>query len=212
MPTIDQRVRALLKSEPTKSAVARVLLDEGYSKTQIAAAVPMNYSQVHSVDKKRSQEQTQDRARKNLANVDVGKMKPHEVLELAQKMDRSVKKAGAGRKAKPELELPGAFSETWGQSPKAPGKRTMKPVTSPILDAIKKGKPVDIGRITGRVGKLRVPGLPSDTAVGECANCGFDLVIRGTREGLVFTHVGASAEDYLNITQFCQAVPKVLIG
>lgn len=62
-----------------------------------------------------------------------------------------------------------------------------------------------------RVGKLRVPGLSSDVAVGECVNCGHDLVVRPTPTGFVLIHVNTSAEEYLAVTQFCLSVPKVLL-
>lgn len=137
-----------------------------------------------------------------------------QAMTIAKKMDGQT----APKKAKDPLATPQAREAVakgrseWGQSQKAPGKRTTKPMKSPVLDAIKAGKPVDIGRISGRVGKLRTPGLPSDTDVGECANCGFDLVVHLTKEGFILKHVGMSAEEYLQTVQFCQAVPKVLIG
>lgn len=66
---------------------------------------------------------------------------------------------------------------------------------------------------TARVGKLRTGGLPSDIDVGPCANCGHDLVVRrGGAAGYLIIHVNTTAEEYLATTQFCQAVPEVLLS
>jgi hypothetical protein len=62
-----------------------------------------------------------------------------------------------------------------------------------------------------RIGKLRTPGLPSDIAVGECANCGHDLVIRLGNSGYMLVHVNITTEEYLATCQFCLAVPQSLV-
>lgn len=98
----------------------------------------------------------------------------------------------------------------WGPAANTPTRTSLKPVKSKVLEDLRKGKPFKMPTANPRIGKLRLPGMPSDTDVGECINCGFDLVIRGDKTGFMLIHVGASAEDYLSTIQFCNAVPKVL--
>lgn len=180
----------------SKADIARILFaDESisYTTNEVSKAVPMAYSQAMTIKKKmgKNQPAAKAKARDPLATP--------QARETAYKTQRGQ-----------ELKVP----SDWGQSARAAGKRTTKPMKSPILDAIKNGKPVDIGRVSGRVGKLRTGGLPSDTAVGECINCGHDLVIRNTGPGVHFTfvHINVSTEDYLAVTQFCHGVPKVLLA
>lgn len=76
----------------------------------------------------------------------------------------------------------------------------------------KSTKPAKAKKLTPRIGKLRTPGLPSDIAVGTCANCGHDLVVRGGPTGYTFVHMNTTTEEYLAVTQFCNAVPLELIA
>ena len=67
-------------------------------------------------------------------------------------------------------------------------------------------------RPQGKVGKLRTPGqLGSDKAVGECANCGHDLVVRQGPQQLMLVHVNTTADEYLETIQFCMALPACLL-
>ena len=91
-------------------------------------------------------------------------------------------------------------TEPWGD-PGLGRKAKTKPQSSKLL------KP----GTAPRVGKLRTPGLPSDVDVGECANCGYDVAIRKLVSGFAFIHINTSAEVYLAVTQFCTAMPKVLL-
>jgi len=139
----------------SKADIARALLDEGYTVSEISKAVPMAYSQVHSIAQKTA------------------------------KQPESSGKAGL---------LP---SPSWGRLP-SPRPRSTKPV---------KVRPP----LSPRVGKLRTPGLPSDTDLGPCANCGHDVALRPLPTGYTLIHINVSAEEYLATTQFCQAVPRSLI-
>lgn len=191
----------------SKADIARTLLSDNaanYTVSEVSKAIPAAYSQVLTISKKM---------------VPEGKAKPSAAAQRGHKAHPQADDLVSGAKQQvltggepPAMQRAKQVGSSWGQTAKAPGKKSMKPVTSPVLDAIKKGKPVDLGRLTGRVGKLRTPGLPSDTAIGECANCGFELVIRNGKDGLMLTHIGMSTEEYLSMIQFCQAVPKILLA
>jgi len=114
-----------------------------------------------------------------------------QVHQIAAKLNSA---ESLSSKAKATIE---PASPAWGTLPPS-GRPSARPVTN-----YKKG---------GRVGKLRTPGLPLDTLVGECANCGYDVVVRPTSSGFVLIHTGVSAEEYLATVQFCHAVPRSLIA
>lgn len=152
---IKIRGKTLHFSTSSKAALARYLLDEGYTVSEISKAVPMAYSQVHQIAQKE------------------GKVKPHAGQTVFKGED------------------------PWGKLPPR-GRKSTKPAKLP------KG-------VTNRVGKLRTPGLPSDIAVGPCANCAHDLVVRGGPTGFAIIHTNTTTEEYLAVTQFCVAVPEVLV-
>lgn len=135
-----------------------------------------------------------------------------QMVPMAYSQAHSIhKKLGLATLPKP-ASVVGASS--WGPTARTPTRKSMKPVKSPVLDAIKKGKPIQINKVgVGKVGRLRTPGLPSDTDCGECANCGYDVVIRTMPGGhYEFLHTGYSTEEYLATVQFCHAVPRVMLA
>lgn len=139
------------------------------------------------------------------------------LVPMAYSQAHSISQKIKGDKGLPDGNAKAAVARaqsSWGQSDKAPAKKSMKPIKSPILDAIKKGKPVVMPKPRPGIGKLRIPGLPSDTDVGECVNCGFGLVIRPDHKSgqMLLIHVGSSQEDYFSTIQFCHGVPKALIA
>lgn len=173
---IRGKIVALDAASFSKADLARALLDLGYTVSEISKAVPMAYSQVHSIHQK--DQQTDAKAR---ASVSKPKASREDSLIRAHGMKPQ------------EVDQKLAWTDpTFGR------KKATKPAKSPMVSR-------------ARVGKLRTPGFPSDLTVGECANCGHDLVVRGLPTGFVLVHTNISAEEHLAVTQFCQAMPKVLL-
>lgn len=172
----------------TKSDIARYLLGEGYTVSEVSKAIPAAYSQVHSIWKKLV---PSGAAKSSGAGVSVESTRlvnhPH---ALGVKVPRSTQQAAV--KATRAADASAQRILRRERAAEAEG-RPAGPKTNP------------------RVGKLRTGGLPRDIPVGECANCGYDLVVRGTPVGYVFTHVNATAEEYIATIQFCQAVPLKLV-
>ena len=169
--TIRGKPLKFYPASPSKSDCARELLRLGYTVSEISKAVPMAYSQVHSIAK-----------------------------------------ASHPTEAAMQAGLPG---QVRGLTPpkvaKAERTAALKVVERERANE-QAGRPVGTGlKPNPRVGKLRIGSLPSDMAMGECANCGYDLVVRKSPHGFMFVHVNATSEEYLATIQFCQAVPKSLI-
>lgn len=180
---IKIRGKTLHVTHGTKSRIARFLLDEGYTVSEISKAVPMAYSQVHQIHKKDQAVDANARnyavARKTLDPQAALKMKPSEIA-------RTVERAQA--------------ADRWGDLP-------------PTAYQQKKAARPQKAKVLPRVGKLRTPGLPSDIDVGPCANCGYDLVVtKGGSTGYLLKHVNTTTEEYLAVTQFCNATPQVLLS
>jgi hypothetical protein len=173
---VNRRVMELSKKETTKAGIARSLLVEGYSVSEISKAVPMAYSQVHSIQKQR------------LENANPGRERGR----------------GAGLSVSRGSATQATFTRASGSTAKAP--RASQPSS---FQAAQKAQGF-------KVGKLRTPGAPSDIEVGECANCGFDLVVRRApiagQTKLILVHVNILPDEYIHTVQFCQAVPKKLLA
>jgi hypothetical protein len=170
-PTIGQQAIDLFRKYGTKANVARELLDRGYSASEISKAVPMAYSQVHSIQKQRLENGTTGPEREYSAAVRPSTPAPQRASRL-----------GAAR---------------------ASG-RPEKASSIPLQAATRKAQGL-------KVGKLRTPGYANDREVGECANCGHDLVVRDNGPQVMLIHVNIIPDEYLSTIQFCQAVPKRLL-
>lgn len=170
----EKRAQELLKLYGTKASAARQLLDEGFTVSQISKAVPMSYSQVHSINRARGEPEP---AKAKPIKAAPTKKTTQQILESQATIDprfRTVQTRNADRRKLAEAQR--------------------------IIKAVP------------RIGKLRTPGLPSDRAVGACANCSYDIVVRRLPTGYTLVHVNTTAEDYLKTVQFCQAVPESLIA
>lgn len=192
----------------SKADIARILFaDEAanYTTNEVSKAVPMAYSQAMTIKKKMGSQPAPKR------HVDAHGPTTKAEQDRWAKAGREAQKANTpqGR------EQIAKGSSSWGAAAKAPGRKSTKPMSSPLLDAMRKGDLKAIEKLGMRkVGKLRTPGLPSDTACGECANCGHDVVVRTepTSGDMFLHHTGVSAEEYLSRVQFCHAVPRILLG
>ena len=177
------------QSGDPKSVLARYLLDEGYTVNEISRAVPMAYSQVHSIYQKMP---------KRLQVAVVGKANTGKTYLLPAK---SATKSKASRED--------SLIRAHGMKPQEVDRRLAwddlqfgrKKTTKPTKAKLRPG-----------IGKLRTPGLPSDIDVGECANCGHDIVVRRLPTGFTLIHTNISAEEHLAVTQFCTACPRVLLN
>lgn len=195
--TIRGKPLKFYPASPSKSDWARELLKLGYTASEIANAVPMAYSQVHSIKKKLDAERFVDdvmgkvkQGKAVVMQMDTTKVLPHKApspigVSTVRNVRGEAKKAEAEKKSAQKVLDRERASEAAG---KRPGPRAAP-----------------------RVGKLRTGNLPNDIDVGPCANCGFDLVVRRGPYGLMFTHVNATSEEYLAKIQFCQAVPEKLV-
>lgn len=186
----------------SKADWARALLDKGVDVGAVSKVVPMAYSQAHSIAAKMKlkvdvsvQGGRDSKVFFNLRDTPASRgLKPNVVHEAVIGQVTRVKGKVAAVK---RIEPP---AKSWGELPPT-GRPSKKP-------AVSKSRPV----AGPRIGKLRIPGLPRDTAVGECANCGHQLLVRPTPTGYVLIHTGISAEEHLAVTQFCQAVPRSLMA
>jgi hypothetical protein len=171
MATITIRGKPVKIVAGTKADVARDLLARGYTVSEISKAVPMAYSQVHSIAKAVAPQES-----------------PRQLRTVA-------------KKATTRYEAAVKRAET----------RTAHKVIEREKANEAAGRPVGAGSKYPRVGKLRTGNLPQDIKVGECANCGHDLVVRRAPTGFMFVHVNATTEEYLRTVQFCLAVPNSLV-
>lgn len=198
MQTVVRIRRKTHRFDPdwTKAKIARYLLaeDDNYTLTEISQAVPMAYSQVHSIAKaegltasapppaaKKPQAQNTGEYDQKKMLADIKTLRGPEPKPM-----RSGKyhRGSSGRLTEEE-------ATTWEPPPRAKASKKTKP----------------------KIGKLRTPGLPSDIDVGACANCGHDIVVRqGGAEGYLLVHTNISAEEHLSTTQFCHAVPTALLS
>lgn len=178
----------------SKSDIARDLLtcDIGYSVSEISKAIPMAYSQAHSLSKK----------------IEQGQPTPPRRIPGVPLLSRSQRAVDAGIGKQPPTTRKGA--SRYESAVKRAETKAANAVVQRERASEAAGLPAG-PKHNPKVGKLRTGNLPQDIDVGPCANCGFDLVVRRSPHGFMFTHVNATAEEYLATIQFCQAVPERLI-
>lgn len=182
-------VQKLTAEGYNKSTIARLLFEQGLSVSAVSHIIPMAYSQAHSVfaSMPRKSTSTSGATRTTVSS--------------RARTSTAPSRTSSGARAAPAASDP---APGWGLKPEEYAK-FRRPQTRPTKSPILNKKP------NQRVGKLRTPGLPSDIDVGECANCGFDLVVRNDPTGYMLIHVNTSTEDYLKVTQFCNGVPVRLV-
>jgi hypothetical protein len=196
--TIPIRSRLVTVSGDTKSDIARALLEKGFSVSEISKAVPMAYSQVHSIQKKRLQDANAGRPepRAERGGEDRGPSSERRGQSSLAGRGQTPPRDGASRASN------GPARQERSPQPTAAQARTRRPVAPPPPSP--------------RVGKLKSGNAPSDIEVGECANCGFDLIVRRApiagRTVLLLVHVNITSDEYINTVQFCQAIPKRLLA
>lgn len=170
----------------TKAEKARRLLKLGYDVSAISRAVPMAYSQVHSIAKKEGIDATYHGT-------------PGAQIERAVKASRRPATTATIKVESAGMRQATSNREAWGKLP--PTAHSQRQARKPTKTKLRPG-----------IGKLRTPGLPSDIDVGECANCGHDVAVRRLPTGFALIHINATAEEYLKVIQFCTAMPKVLLS
>lgn len=176
-----------LDDKLSKADIARRLLDEGVSLTAISKAVPMSYSQVHSINKKLTNQPERGRVTQRI----------HDRLakpEAKPKAERS----GLQNVCRPEIDY-----HIRGHSENCPEGR--------IAANKRKAKAYEQPKARRGIGKLRTPSMPTDIPTGPCANCGHDSAIRRDPAGFLLIHVNTTAEEYMATIQFCKVVPEVLL-
>lgn len=177
-----------LDDKLSKADTARRLLDEGVSLTAISKAVPMSYSQAHSINKK---------LKPQPAHVDAHGPTTKASQDRWAKAGKEAR-AGLQNVCRPEIDYHiRGHSEDCPEGRIAANKRKAKAYAQPKA---RKG-----------IGKLRIPGLPTDTPTGPCVNCGSDTVVKKTSTGYVIVHVNITPEEYMATIQFCKAVPEALL-
>lgn len=182
----------------SKSDIARALLDQGYTVSEISKAVPMAYSQAHSIAKSEAGQQRMKAAGAKLRELQsspAGKANAAAIRDLRERHKAYNK---ANNIPDPVIARPETRASARAAEAKA--HRTLARVAAGKMPKPRPG-----------VGKLRTPGHPTDVLAGECANCGFDLAVRRGPVGFHLVHVNITAEEYLNTAQFCQAVPRRLL-
>jgi hypothetical protein len=188
LKTVEIRGKPVkLASTGTNADLARALfnLPANYSVTEVSKALGMNYSQAHSIHKKLN---TQSEGR-FVAVSGTGRDSKVDFVPttVPKKLPSGQYHKGAGRGQR----LTEDEAATWSPSP---ARRPAKVIKGKVRD-----------------GRMRTGAGPKDVAAGECANCGYDLVVRPLPTGYSFVHTNATAEEYLATIQFCQAVPKSLL-
>lgn len=193
--TIEQDLRRIT-GDWTKADKARRLLELGYGVSEISKAVPMAYSQVHSIASKRTLQEV---------SVAVGTRR---LRDRKADIDQLREGHRAYNKANNIPEPVVVRAKTTVKAARAIQADVDRILTRERQNETA-GRPAGTGA-KPRVGKLRTGNLPHDIDVGPCANCGHDLVVRRSPHGFMLVHVNSTAEEYLATIQFCQAVPERL--
>lgn len=198
-PTIGQQAIDLFRKYATKAAVARILLERGYSVSEISKAVPMAYSQVHSIHKEmQSAAGLKPEPRRPVSTPAARPAAPWPVGRGAAPAGR----ASADSSRSGRVQNTGA-ARAGGPTPQSRPARSPQPAPSRVQPPLQR---------SSHIGKLRTPGQQrSDVDAGPCANCGHDLVVRDGQLGLMLVHVNMTADEYLDKVQFCQGIPKSLV-
>lgn len=194
----------------SKADIARRLLDEGLSVSLIAKLVPMAYSQVHSISKKIEGDKGLPSGN---AKATVERAQARNPLATPQQREAKARElSGLQNVCRPDIDYHARpHSAGCLKGIKADNNKRRKEVAHAAVGMKPSRSQVHALGQSPRVGKLRTPGLPTDTVAGPCANCGYELVIRGSSNGWVLIHTGVSAEEYMATIQFCQAVPQLLL-
>lgn len=178
-----------LDDKLSKADIARRLLDEGISLTAISKAVPMSYSQVHSINKKLKPGPVDAHGPTTKASND----------RWARAGKEARERSGLQNVCRPEIDYHiRGHSEDCLQGKIEANKRKAKAIANPKA---RKG-----------IGKLRTPGMPTDIPTGPCVNCGHDTALRRDPTGFMLIHVNTTAEEYVSTIQFCKAVPEALLA
>lgn len=171
----------------SKSDIARFLLaeDDRYTVSEISKAVPMAYSQAHSVAQKAGKLKLDDR--------------PVAVPAVELQTDHRYKPP---RTTAEKIAAKPIASYAGGKRPTSKGR-----VAEAKVWAGKKADEI-IGRTNIAVSPLRAHGK---RALGKCANCGFDLIETIAGKERLIVHTGGDAADYYAKIQFCHAFPESLV-
>ena len=190
----------------SKANVARVLLDQGYTVSEISKAVPMAYSQVHSIAQKtgalsanadprpgRGQDSRAQRERPTAVGRGLDHPRGSEALERPGASRASGRPARDARP--PQPAAPQAHTR---------GSKSVQPQARQVTQGPQARPRVGNIRLAGRVQR-------PERQVGACANCKHDLVLRDFAGMWTLVHINITPEDYIRTIQFCQATPVSLL-
>lgn len=181
----------------SKADVARTLLDQGYTISQISKAVPMAYSQVHSIAKSHTSTPALREAYDSNILYHTGR-KPRNPLPAV--LDQPVKNVTP--KASPITNRPTSKKRV------EEAKQWAAARVDKHIEKLTTKKPYSKQPVMPSVSPLR----PSkrDKNLGPCLNCGFDVIAKDLGGQRQMVHGGMDPKQYLSIVQFCHAFPKSL--
>lgn len=169
----------------SKADVARALFEapEGYSVSEVSKAIPMAYSQAHSIARREG----------ILTYPGEGKVKTKPKASREDSMIRAhgMKPADADRRLgrDPASDTEG---EVYRHDNNARRRATARAV---------------VGAAVARYDKSR-PAAKAIVWKGVCANCGHDIEARMVGRQNTFVHVHVTPEEFLKTIQFCMAFPR----